>query len=494
MRRALLLLACFGLAAEGCLNAVAELTILPDGGGTDAGEGPTACGAAGATCVIGPPSNCVGAVLVAYNCNSDRNPDGAICCLVQNDGGPGDGGEDGGEDAGSRDSGTRVHDAGPACIPSSGSAIDLAYLTPYLPQEFWASNVASGDLNGDGLLDLVAGGFAGLTLVFLGSSDGGLAMPPMELDAGGGPFAIVDLDQDGLLDIVTGDVDWDGGEPFEPILRVFYNSPDAGFTETTYSTNSQGVSAVGAGDINADGYPDLVICDGEGAIDVLLNHGDGTLAAPFTVQQPDAFCGAPGYGSDFVVADLNQDGFADVAAIDLAGALVVLLNQTDGGFETATYLAQVDGGPPPWSGGLTAIERTDGPPDLAFVALDEFAQWNTLIVMANVGDGHFQQRDSYPTLEWAGLFLFAADLNGDCVPDLVLTGYQGICNDSNSAAVAYGDGDGGFGPSTPLALSGGAHPAAAQAALLGPVAGPRALAIGTGCYGGISVLGEPGTY
>lgn len=56
--------------------------------------GPAECAAAGGKCVIGPPMNCHGMV-GSQDCNPDRNPGGALCCLpcpdgqTPVDGGPG---------------------------------------------------------------------------------------------------------------------------------------------------------------------------------------------------------------------------------------------------------------------------------------------------------------------------------------------------------------------------------------------------------------------
>jgi hypothetical protein len=56
------------------LLAIAALTACA------AADGPAQCAAAGGRCVIGPPSNCVG-MIGPQDCNPDRNPGGAICCV-----------------------------------------------------------------------------------------------------------------------------------------------------------------------------------------------------------------------------------------------------------------------------------------------------------------------------------------------------------------------------------------------------------------------------
>jgi hypothetical protein len=73
-----------------CLSPAGQS--LPDGGtngGADGGNGPAACAAAGGRCVIGPPTNCSGTILIAYDCDPPPvNPAGSICCLPLSDAGP----------------------------------------------------------------------------------------------------------------------------------------------------------------------------------------------------------------------------------------------------------------------------------------------------------------------------------------------------------------------------------------------------------------------
>ena len=61
----------------------------------------------------------------------------------------------------------------------------------------------AGDLDGDGISDLLVHGLATLQILF-GSSDGTFRPAPAPLDAGYyAPVALADLDQDGKLDLLS---------------------------------------------------------------------------------------------------------------------------------------------------------------------------------------------------------------------------------------------------------------------------------------------------
>src|SRR5450755_349598 len=77
------------LAPPGCGGQV----IIGDG--LDAATTPS-CGAAGGTCILGPPTNCAKqAPASAQDCNTSLNPGGALCCLQLRGGGAGSAGSGG---------------------------------------------------------------------------------------------------------------------------------------------------------------------------------------------------------------------------------------------------------------------------------------------------------------------------------------------------------------------------------------------------------------
>ena len=343
---------------------------------------------------------------------------------------------------------------------------------PYYPR-------ATGmDMNGDGQLDLVAlshngwpdvGGTGNTVDVFLGLDDGGLSAPTQYGGTDGQGFVVADLNGDGFPDVAASA--WG-------VVGVFLNLGDGRLGPATpYATAPlvQGMwsyVSLGAGDVNADGRTDLVVSyvpyqEPPSALLLLLNLGEGMFAAPqILLTDTDRSYGAP------VVSDLNGDGLVDIAVGSSDGVVSILLMQADGGFELTRYE------PPPSSigGAIAIIPRADHAPDLAF-RLFNYASLRSIgvTILGNRGDGHFSDAGFYPTTNCANTIL-VADLNADCIPDVVTTGMEECGSEPNdqAASVMYGLPNGGF--ADPLFLQAGGT-VSHSLALLGPVGLPRALAI-----------------
>src|SRR5262249_7011537 len=98
-----------------------------------------------------------------------------------------------------------------------------------------------------------------------------------------------------------------------------------------------GAATVSGGDLNGDGYPDLVITGhASDAVSVLLNNGNGTF------QDPVDF-GTGDYTTKVSVADLDGDGYPDLVAVNhgdyfptTASSVSVLINRGDGTFSPKT--------------------------------------------------------------------------------------------------------------------------------------------------------------
>ena len=199
-----------------------------------------------------------------------------------------------------------------------GSATGLAFAgsTVGVAQEQVASSVATGDVNGDGFADLVvgvrsngaAGAAAGRVSVYLGASAFDLVS---DLDMFGTPseffgsgVAIGDVNADGYADIVvrsTGSV------------RVFHGeSALDGTADRTYTGG--GTSDPVVGDVSGDGYADLLLPAG-GRYRVYRGSGGSLATVPDAATLDCEFAAA--------VGDVGGDGAVDLACrrVDAASGL-----------------------------------------------------------------------------------------------------------------------------------------------------------------------------
>jgi hypothetical protein len=279
--------------------------------------------------------------------------------------------------------------------------------------------VALGDLNRDGKLDVVAAEHDTYNVtVLLGDGSGRFkAAPgsPIAASKGGRPhthdIALGDANGDGKLDLLTTNANdntlslllGDGAGRFAPAP----NSPIA--------AGRHPYDALAARDLNGDGKLDVAVPNLMGnAISVLLGDGRGALApAP---DSPISVGERPGY---VAVADVNNDGRPDLCAThDDVGLVDVLLGDGSGRFKPAPT-SPVRLAAPVW--GLAAADLDgDGAVDLALGAMGE----NEPIVLLGDGKGGFAQAEG---LSLGGgnspNYAVAADLNGDGRPDIVTGNY-----------------------------------------------------------------------
>ena len=230
----------------------------------------------------------------------------------------------------------------------------VAYPTVNLP---FAVTVA--DVNNDGIPDLLTHGDGdGRTGVLLGNGDGTF-QPAIYSNSNTavGNIAVGDFNGDGNLDMATGNY---GGDT----VAVQYGNGDGTFgAPVMFSAGNNSAWNVAAGDLNHDGFPDLVVAYGDtnlygtGNLSVLLNNGDGTFAAPRSIAVTPAL-------SDVKLADVNNDGNLDVIGVTWYGAdVTVWEGNGDGTFGPG--ISSYSGGGA-WLASVGDFNN-DGLPDLAVV-------------------------------------------------------------------------------------------------------------------------------
>ncbi|PWS38827.1 hypothetical protein DFH01_06140 [Falsiroseomonas bella] len=185
---------------------------------------------------------------------------------------------------------------------------------------------ALGDIDGDGLPDLVVGNSSGMLSAWRNTGAGFepfVTNPFALIDVGNlSKPALGDIDGDGLLDLAVGNANgtvsaWrNTGSGFED----FPTNPFAGIDVGTRSTPA-------FGDIDADGLPDLVVGEDFGALAAWRNTGLG-----FELFATNPFAGIPAF--DYAapaLGDIDRDGRADLVLGDDNARLEVWRN-TDSGF------------------------------------------------------------------------------------------------------------------------------------------------------------------
>ncbi|PJZ86565.1 hypothetical protein CH366_06385 [Leptospira harrisiae] len=220
-------------------------------------------------------------------------------------------------------------------------------LTDGITQTYFGSRIGSGDFNGDGYADVMVGAQAYLVGNYFGKSylflsKGQSGIPSQNLNTGGTADAIIDgVSNSGRFgtNVIGADVNHDGyddavfASPWNDEVFIFYSQgPAAISSQNTNSANityKPGVndnfgSYAYAGDINGDGFLDLVVgaatySSSLGRIYIFVsNHGflpsspQQILVAPIDPSD----CPGPNgcqFGANFVLDYFNFDGCIDIA-------------------------------------------------------------------------------------------------------------------------------------------------------------------------------------
>lgn len=200
--------------------------------------------------------------------------------------------------------------------------------------EFGASVSAAGDINTDGYADVLVGApGTSQTYVYLGSPAGipvaphvVLAEPPAANRFGHAVCTAGDVNGDGFSDIIIGARDLSNGHAGEGAAFVYHGSatgvvlPYARRLEIDQAGARFGVSVAGAGDVNGDGFFDVVVGadrwesgqTDEGGAFVYHGSAAGVGAAPNTTLQRNIANGFMG-ASVAEAGDVNGNGYADIA-------------------------------------------------------------------------------------------------------------------------------------------------------------------------------------
>jgi FG-GAP-like repeat len=243
------------------------------------------------------------------------------------------------------------YDDGTLSVFFSNSAAPGTFGAPVVLSSPGASQVAIGDMNGDGLQDLVSADFN--VSLFLQTSPGTFAGPVSLYPGGANWVAVGDLNGDRQPDVALADavgvkVLFHTGAA----SSVTYAAPVSVFTQSV-NPGIRGANLIAIADVNGDGLNDLVITDpgpygSPPTVNILLQSAahPGTFLSPVTYQLP-----GNSVPESIVVADVNADGHPDILVggstalsvfLQIAAAPGTFSAATNYGVTQATEIAVAD--------------------------------------------------------------------------------------------------------------------------------------------------------
>ena len=288
-------------------------------------------------------------------------------------------------------------------------------------------DVAAGDFNGDGRIDLALSIYnQQVSLSLLTGNGDGTFNPPVNFPNTSGAdspsLVATDLNNDGNLDVAIahGIACFIAPCTSARTITVMLGNGNGTFQPSREIDVGTGAHKMRAGDFNRDGIRDLAIGAENTRLYILLGVGDGTFN-----QQPTIFL-VPGgdlfsAGNDVAIADYNRDTLQDLAvALGNGNGTAIVLGNGDGTFGQPTrFLDHAIDVPQ----SLAAADyNRDGFVDIARALAD--GTRGLMDIMHGNGDGTFQPAVNYlvppPVSSQGGIVITSDDFNVDSRPDIAL--------------------------------------------------------------------------
>jgi hypothetical protein len=216
--------------------------------------------------------------------------------------------------------------------------------------------VVAGDFNGDGKLDLAFADYnvsVGNSVAVLLGKGNGTFQKYVSYPTGAAPIGLAteDLNGDGILDLVT-------ANEVSQTASVLLGNGDGTFKPHVDYPVGRAPLAVAIGDFNHDNRPDVAVANlSDNTVSVLLGRGDGTFKAHVDYATGNAPVA-------ILVADLNADHRQDLVVVNQGGnSLSILLGKGNGSFKPHVDFST---GPSPQGAALGDFNR-DGRLDLSVV-------------------------------------------------------------------------------------------------------------------------------
>jgi len=322
---------------------------------------------------------------------------------------------------------------------ASGLSTTAAWTVSSTSSNFGCSVAGAGDVNGDGYSDVIVGAnSANKAFVYFGSASGLAATAAWTVTGannfGGSVSGAGDVNADGYSDILVGA---SGGNK----VYGYYGSATgpaatASWTSPTGS-GSYGWSVAPAGDVNSDGYSDVIIgANSANRAYVYYGSSTGLSAAAVTILTGTAGL----FGNSVACAgDVNGDGYADVIVGSSGGNNAFVYHGGAGGISTTSAWTITSAGGSLYGNSVSGAGDVNG---------DGFADVVVGAYGANKSYVYFGSTTGLSaTAAWTGTGATgnnygycvapAGDVNGDGFSDVII-GATGISSNAGAAYIYTG--------------------------------------------------------
>jgi hypothetical protein len=236
---------------------------------------------------------------------------------------------------------------------------------------------------------------------------------------------VVDVDGDGDLDVITSNVGLDGPNS----ISVIKNLGGGTLGAPASFEVGEDPTALATGDFNEDGRPDVVtpnsgsgtLVGQQSTVSVLLNTGTGSFGAAQYYN-----VGENARPEDVAVADFNADGNLDFAVASSTGYRVSVFRGNGlGGFTLQNHFAAES----PRTLDVADFDD-DGDIDIVYCNVDA-AQ---MLVNTGTSFSTGVYMSNFPT---GCMYVVAADINGDELPDFATTGRSMTVHINNGTGTSF---------------------------------------------------------
>ena len=267
-----------------------------------------------------------------------------------------------------------------------------------------ATGLACGDVDGDGLFDVVV--TSDKTMVFLNGGNRTLRTPGIAvgLDSGGTAVVVLDWNGDSVADIAVAGMSGLAG-------RVYLNDGSGGFAQTVdlKVPNAGSILAGVAADFDHDSFDDLILTGTNGSY-LLRNSGTGSALSSLPA----------GPGLDVSVGDINNDGYHDVVIVESGDRSIRLLTNSGNGRDFNSQRLQRGS----VASATVADLNGDGDADLLLAIDGDDLNPPESRILYQRSDGTFPAGETIGASPLSKML--AGDLDGDTLPDIIALNEAGV--------------------------------------------------------------------